>query len=105
MTVVPRAQEAGVASLLPLDGSVVQRLQRFGTYSHLKQIVLRIITHEITDQDAERKTSLGQLRCVRQPLGLTPCHDPTVRLCTCACQSSSWCQLHAVVRGGRCGRA
>ena len=61
-----------MASLLPLDGSVVQRLQRFGTYSHLKQIVLRIITHEITDQDAERKTSLGQLRCVRQPPGLDP---------------------------------
>jgi len=55
-------QEPGVASLLPLDGSVVQRLQRFGTYSHLKQIVLRIITHEINGKDDERKTSLDQLR-------------------------------------------
>jgi calcium-dependent protein kinase len=58
----PWVREPGVASLLPLDGSVVQRLQRFGTYSHLKQIVLRIITHEISGKDAERKTSLDQLR-------------------------------------------
>ena len=37
--VIDCTQEPGVASLLPLDGSVVQRLQRFGTYSHLKQLV------------------------------------------------------------------
>jgi hypothetical protein len=94
-----------VASLLPLDGSVVQRLQRFGTYSHLKQIVLRIITHEITDQDAERKTSLGQLRCARQPPGLTPCSDPADRLCTHTYLLSRPCQLHAVVQSGQCCRA
>jgi hypothetical protein len=31
----------------PLDGSVVQRLQRFATYGSLKQQVLRIITDEL----------------------------------------------------------
>lgn len=30
-----------------LDGSVVQRLQRFATYGSLKQQVLRIITDEL----------------------------------------------------------
>lgn len=30
-----------------LQGSVVQRLQRFATYSHLKQVVLRMITEEM----------------------------------------------------------
>jgi uncharacterized membrane protein YgcG len=29
------------------QGSVVQRLQRFATYSHLKQVVLRMITEEM----------------------------------------------------------
>ncbi len=29
-----------MASELPLGGSVVQRLQRYGTYGHLKQVIL-----------------------------------------------------------------
>ena len=30
-----------------LQGSVVQRLQRFATYTHLKQVVLKMITEEM----------------------------------------------------------
>jgi hypothetical protein len=30
-----------------LQGSVVQRLQRFATYTHLKQVVLRMITEDM----------------------------------------------------------
>lgn len=37
----------GEANEMPLQGSVVQRLQRFATYSHLKQVVLRMITEEM----------------------------------------------------------
>lgn len=37
----------GEANDMPLKGSVVQRLQRFATYSHLKQVVLRMITEEM----------------------------------------------------------
>eukprot|EP00879_Flechtneria_rotunda_P016607 GHRR01017377.1.p1 GENE.GHRR01017377.1~~GHRR01017377.1.p1 ORF type:complete len:213 (+),score=81.63 GHRR01017377.1:705-1343(+) len=32
---------------MPLQGSVVQRLQRFATYTHLKQVVLRMITEDM----------------------------------------------------------
>jgi len=64
----PWIREPGVASQLPLDGSVVQRLQRFGTYSHLKQIVLRIIANEITGKEEERNTSLDQLREIFQQM-------------------------------------
>jgi len=36
-----------VSHAVPPQGSVVQRLQRFATYSHLKQVVLRMITEEM----------------------------------------------------------
>jgi calcium-dependent protein kinase len=36
-----------VAADAPLAGSVVQRLQRYATYAHLKQVVLRLITEEM----------------------------------------------------------
>jgi calcium-dependent protein kinase len=39
------------APALPLRSSVVQRLQRFATYGHLKQLVLRIIASEIEIDD------------------------------------------------------
>ncbi|KAL6758194.1 kinase-like domain-containing protein [Haematococcus lacustris] len=42
-------QEEGAAADLPLQGSVVQRLQRFSTYGHLKQVVLRMIADEMTE--------------------------------------------------------
>ena len=42
---VKNVQEKSAAH--QLDGSVVQRLQRFATYGSLKQQVLRIITDEL----------------------------------------------------------
>ena len=57
------AQEGGVASELPLGGSVVQRLQRYGTYGHLKQVVLAIIANEIAQQQAQTQSTLQQLKC------------------------------------------
>lgn len=41
------------APALPLRSSVVQRLQRFATYGHLKQLVLRIIADELHDHPSE----------------------------------------------------
>ena len=52
-----------MASELPLGGSVVQRLQRYGTYGHLKQVVLAIIANEIAQQQAQTKSTLQQLKC------------------------------------------
>ncbi len=40
-------QDPDTASDLPLRSSVVQRLQRFATYGHLKQLVLRMIADEL----------------------------------------------------------
>jgi calcium-dependent protein kinase len=34
----PWVADEGVPSQMPLQGSVVQRLQRFATYTHLKQV-------------------------------------------------------------------
>jgi len=38
---------SGLAADAPLAGSVVQRLQRYATYAHLKQVVLRLITEQM----------------------------------------------------------
>ena len=43
----PWLVEEGAANEMPLKGSVVQRLQRFATYTHLKQVVLRMITEDM----------------------------------------------------------
>ncbi|KAI8467471.1 MAG: kinase-like domain-containing protein [Monoraphidium minutum] len=43
----PWLAEDGGASDEPLQGSVVARLQRFATYGHLKQLVLRMITEDM----------------------------------------------------------
>ncbi|WIA22429.1 hypothetical protein OEZ86_008805 [Tetradesmus obliquus] len=40
----------GAANDMPLKGSVVQRLQRFATYTHLKQVVLRMITEDMRNR-------------------------------------------------------
>lgn len=52
-----------------LDGSVVQRLQRFATYGSLKQQVLRIITDELAANEKAR----GPLEKVR--LLCSSCHS------------------------------
>lgn len=62
-----RIQEDGAAPDLQLGGSVVQRLQRFATYGHLKQMVLKMITDEIEGLAAEganedRGISLEEMR-------------------------------------------
>lgn len=43
----PWLSSEAAAPSLPLRSSVVQRLQRFATYGHLKQLVLRIIADEL----------------------------------------------------------
>jgi hypothetical protein len=45
----------------PLDGSVVQRLQRFATYGSLKQQVLRIITDELAAGHEEARGPLEKV--------------------------------------------
>ena len=46
----------------PLNGSVVQRLQRFATYGSLKQQVLRIITDELALSNEQGKEALKKVR-------------------------------------------
>jgi hypothetical protein len=46
----------------PLDGSVVQRLQRFATYGSLKQQVLRIITDELAISHEKGQDALKKVR-------------------------------------------
>ena len=41
---------SGVAPDMPLQGSIVQRLQRFATYGHLKQMVFGLIANTIKDE-------------------------------------------------------
>ena len=47
-------RDSGVASSLPLRSSVVQRLQRFATYSKLKQLVFRLIADEFQELPSSR---------------------------------------------------
>lgn len=57
---LPFINEAGRATDLPLEGSVVQRLQRFSTYGHLKQVVLKMIVEEMQAQgDDARAPGMG----------------------------------------------
>ncbi|GFR50388.1 hypothetical protein Agub_g12603 [Astrephomene gubernaculifera] len=51
----PWLSDEGRARDLPLQGSVVQRLQRFSTFGHLKQLVLRMIVDEIQDEGKQGK--------------------------------------------------
>lgn len=48
-------------SALPLRSSVVQRLQRFATYGHLKQLVLRIIADDMAQHPTTQKETLVRL--------------------------------------------
>lgn len=43
----------------PMNGSVVQRLQRFATYSHLKQVVLKMITEDMDVADIPAASPLA----------------------------------------------
>ncbi|KAI8474838.1 MAG: kinase-like domain-containing protein [Monoraphidium minutum] len=61
----PWLAEEGLASDVPLKGSVVARLQRFATYGHLKQLVLRMIT-----EDMRRRGTTPSLAAAMQELFL-----------------------------------
>ena len=73
----PGVQENQKASTLPLRSSVVQRLQRFATYGHLKQLVLRMIADEMGD---------GRVTDVKSQVGPHPnSHSRRRQTCqTCA---------------------
>lgn len=45
----PWIKDPTLSSADPLDGSVVQRLQRYATYGHLKQLVLRLISSDMNN--------------------------------------------------------
>eukprot|EP01026_Neomeris_dumetosa_P002941 TRINITY_DN10806_c0_g1_i4.p1 TRINITY_DN10806_c0_g1~~TRINITY_DN10806_c0_g1_i4.p1 ORF type:complete len:597 (-),score=64.72 TRINITY_DN10806_c0_g1_i4:571-2361(-) len=51
-------------SQLPLAGSVVQRLQRFATYSHLKQLVYNMVINELQVNGSQE--SVDDLRTLRE---------------------------------------
>lgn len=55
-------QDAENLSSLPLRSSVVQRLQRFATYGHLKQLVLRIIADDMAQYPTTQKETLVSWR-------------------------------------------
>lgn len=58
----PWLQDAESSSALPLRSSVVQRLQRFATYGHLKQLVLRLIADDMAQHPTTQKESkVGEL--------------------------------------------
>ena len=61
----PWLQDAESTSTLPLRSSVVQRLQRFATYGHLKQLVLRIIADDMANHPTTQKESQVGTRRVR----------------------------------------
>lgn len=58
----PWLKEDGSTPDMPLSGSVVQRLQRFSTYGHLKQVVLRMIVDEISLQDGGKAPYMADLK-------------------------------------------
>ena len=61
----PWLQDADSASALPLRSSVVQRLQRFATYGHLKQLVLRLIADDMATHPTTQKESQVGVRAMR----------------------------------------
>ena len=82
-------EEEDAASDRPLSSSIVQRLQRFGTYGRLKQAALRKVAHNLAADDAAlmdlqkafakmdpegtgsiRYSSLSQVGCCKPCLGL-----------------------------------
>ncbi|KAI7836721.1 hypothetical protein COHA_009419 [Chlorella ohadii] len=62
----PWLQDADSMSSLPLRSSVVQRLQRFATYGHLKQLVLRIIADDMATHPTTQKETLELIEGLTQ---------------------------------------
>ena len=58
--------EAGCAPDVPLEGTVMQRLQRHATYGHMKQLVLHIIAQGVigaSDNGSQEHEMVAALRC------------------------------------------
>lgn len=73
----PWLQEPEATSALPLRSSVVQRLQRFATYGHLKQLVLRIIADDMAEHPTTHKESQARgFGHVAGTLAQLPTHEP-----------------------------
>ncbi|KAL4434088.1 hypothetical protein ABPG75_000529 [Micractinium tetrahymenae] len=62
----PWLTDAETSSALPLRSSVVQRLQRFATYGHLKQLVLRIIADDMATHPSTQKESQELIKGLTQ---------------------------------------
>lgn len=63
----PWLKETSKTPVLPLRSSVVQRLQRFATYGHLKQIVLRLMAEEVEaypSSEEQSKELVGALHAL-----------------------------------------
>ena len=57
--------EAGCAPDVPLEGTVMQRLQRHATYGHMKQLVLHIIAQGVigaSDDGSQEHEMVAALR-------------------------------------------
>ena len=60
----PWVCEAGCAPDVPLEGTVMQRLQRHATYGHMKQLVLHIIAQGVIgDTTSKELEMVTALRC------------------------------------------
>ncbi|KAL4446799.1 hypothetical protein ABPG77_008043 [Micractinium sp. CCAP 211/92] len=62
----PWLTDADTSPALPLRSSVVQRLQRFATYGHLKQLVLRIIADDMATHPSTQKESQELIKGLTQ---------------------------------------
>jgi calcium-dependent protein kinase len=57
-------EDGGLARTAPLDGTVIARLQRFGTTGALQRAVLRAVAASMPDAMAENKSSSSELAAV-----------------------------------------
>ncbi|KAK9826177.1 hypothetical protein WJX81_003662 [Elliptochloris bilobata] len=61
----PWVRPGGCAPDRPLEGTVVQRLQRHATYGHLKQLVLRMIAEDVlVETETQATNMLSALRAL-----------------------------------------
>ena len=54
----PWVCEAGCAPDVPLEGTVMQRLQRHATYGHMKQLVLHIIAQGVIGEQGSKELEI-----------------------------------------------
>jgi hypothetical protein len=75
--------QAAKSAEQPLNGSIVQRLQRFATYGTLKQQVLRIITDELAIGNERGQDALKKVRTFRFALNVVFVMLTFFFLCVC----------------------